>query len=188
MSGMAPGADAWHRMARLALAELDHSRFLAGMAVECQNEWMAKAEAARDEVERLRDLTRTCRVCQCGRTWYPVEDEEPCPHCEVERLQTWAGLMEALDRLYPPDVVDGSSGDPGPRIVVLCREVERLQAQAQADAYTDAESGETIARLQARLAEFAVASVEATPDDGRPYPGAPAAWGPGDEVYDGGER
>lgn len=55
---------------------------------------------------------------------------------EVERLHTWNGLMSQLDRHYPPDVFDGSSGDPGPRIIALTRGIDRLRAQL-------AEIGET---------------------------------------------
>lgn len=47
---------------------------------------------------------------------------------EIDRLHTWGGLMWLLDLYYPPDVFDGSSGDPGPRIVVLTREIDRLRA------------------------------------------------------------
>jgi hypothetical protein len=46
---------------------------------------------------------------------------------ELERLRSWAGLMETLDEHYPAEVFDGSSGDPGPRIVALTREVDRLR-------------------------------------------------------------
>lgn len=46
---------------------------------------------------------------------------------EIERLHTWSGLMGIIDEHYPGDVVDGSSGDPGPRIVALLREVAALR-------------------------------------------------------------
>lgn len=45
---------------------------------------------------------------------------------EVERLRSWAGLMETLDEHYPADVFTGTSGDKGPRIIALTREVDRL--------------------------------------------------------------
>lgn len=47
---------------------------------------------------------------------------------EVERLHTWDGLMSILDEHYPPDVFVGGSADPGPRLIALMREVERLRA------------------------------------------------------------
>lgn len=47
---------------------------------------------------------------------------------EIARLHTWAGLISLLDEHYPPGVVDGSSGDPGPRIVALTRELDRWRA------------------------------------------------------------
>lgn len=46
---------------------------------------------------------------------------------ENERLQTWDGMMSVLDEHYPADVFDGSSGDPGSRIVSLMREVDLLR-------------------------------------------------------------
>lgn len=46
----------------------------------------------------------------------------------VEWLRTWPGMMSVLDEHYPADVFDGSSGDPGSRIVSLVREVDRLKA------------------------------------------------------------
>lgn len=48
-------------------------------------------------------------------------------HWELGYLHTWDGLISTLDRHYPPDIVDGSSGDPGPRLVVLLREVAALR-------------------------------------------------------------
>ena len=47
---------------------------------------------------------------------------------ELERLSSWDGLMSVLDEHYPADVFNGSSGDPGARIVVLVREIDRLRA------------------------------------------------------------
>ena len=44
---------------------------------------------------------------------------------EIERLHSWDGLMSLVDEHYPSDVVDGSSGEPGPRLIVLLREIER---------------------------------------------------------------
>lgn len=59
---------------------------------------------------------------------------------EVERLHSWAGLMSLLDENYPADIVDGSSGDPGPRTVVLARAVdaERALADELAEALREA--------------------------------------------------
>jgi hypothetical protein len=41
----------------------------------------------------------------------------------------WAGLMEIVRDLYPADIFDGSSGDPGPTIVTLLRRVEVLTVE-----------------------------------------------------------
>jgi hypothetical protein len=48
---------------------------------------------------------------------------------ELERARSWDGLMETLDEHYPPEVVDGSSGDPGARIVVLTRALAAARAE-----------------------------------------------------------
>ena len=48
---------------------------------------------------------------------------------QLRATQTWDGVMAFLDREYPPDVFDGSSGDPGPRIVVLMRELRATQTE-----------------------------------------------------------
>jgi hypothetical protein len=47
---------------------------------------------------------------------------------EIERLHTWEGLMSLLDEHYPAEVFDGSSGDPGARIVASTREIAQLRA------------------------------------------------------------
>lgn len=54
---------------------------------------------------------------------------------QVEKLQTWDGLMGTLNKLYPEDVVptlpDSELRDPGARIVSLVRQVEKLRADAE---------------------------------------------------------
>lgn len=54
---------------------------------------------------------------------------------EIERLHTWDGLMSLVDEHYPTDIFphfagvpDNPDRDPGPRILSLLREVERLRA------------------------------------------------------------
>ncbi len=47
---------------------------------------------------------------------------------EIKGLNTWTGLISLLDKHYPPDIFDGRSCDPGPRIVALTREVAWLRA------------------------------------------------------------
>ncbi|HEY5985989.1 MAG TPA: hypothetical protein VIV12_06320 [Streptosporangiaceae bacterium] len=49
---------------------------------------------------------------------------------ENKKLRSWPGLMETVNRLYPSDVIDGSSGDPGPTIVTLLRQIEQLRRRA----------------------------------------------------------
>lgn len=73
---------------------------------------------------------------------------------EVARLHTWAGLMSLLDQHYPPDTFDGSSGDPGPRIIALTREVGRLRdLNAELSETLDVRHDET-QQLRARLDEI----------------------------------
>lgn len=60
---------------------------------------------------------------------------------EVERLNTWDGLMSLLDKHYPADieVLAGQSGGPGPRMVLAVRTIDELKHDlAQANAVRDA--------------------------------------------------
>ena len=67
-----------------------------------------------------------------------AEEDDYCFECnarficgeaadEIERLHSWEGILSLLDEHYPADIFDGSSGDPGPTIIVLTREIERLR-------------------------------------------------------------
>jgi hypothetical protein len=51
----------------------------------------------------------------------------------VDHLRTWPGLMETVRSHFPEDVFDGSSGDPGPLLVVALREIDRLKGEHNAD-------------------------------------------------------
>ena len=53
---------------------------------------------------------------------------------ELDRLHTWDGLMSLVDEHYPTDIFphfagasDNPDRDPGPRILSLLREVDRLR-------------------------------------------------------------
>jgi hypothetical protein len=50
---------------------------------------------------------------------------------EALRRRSWAGLMSTVDEHYPEDVFDGSSNDPGSRILTLLREIDRLRLSSQ---------------------------------------------------------
>ena len=54
---------------------------------------------------------------------------------EVERLHSWAGLMELLDEHWPEDIFptleDDIDRDTGPRLVSLLRWVERLRKRCE---------------------------------------------------------
>lgn len=46
-------------------------------------------------------------------------------------VTSWTWLMAVLDEHYPPELFDGSSGDPGPQIVALAQDVNRLRRRAK---------------------------------------------------------
>ena len=71
---------------------------------------------------------------------HTLEGEIDALRAENASIRTWAGLMSVLDEHYPPDVIDGSSGDPGPRIVVLTRELDKLRAELAAEKVWKVES------------------------------------------------
>jgi hypothetical protein len=67
---------------------------------------------------------------EMAETWTALPDANGAAHtlaAEVRRLHTWDGLMSLLDEHYPSDVMTGESGDPGPRILRLTREVHLLK-------------------------------------------------------------
>ena len=51
----------------------------------------------------------------------------------LRQQRSWEGLLSILDEHYPPDVFDGSSPDPGARMVVLVRALN--QERENADKY-----------------------------------------------------
>lgn len=83
----------------------------------------------------------TVNFALCGSGWLNSSHDRKqvtCPQClealaeitdEVAaQFRTWQGLMALLDEHYPATLFDGSSGDPGTRILVLTREIDRLRA------------------------------------------------------------
>jgi hypothetical protein len=50
----------------------------------------------------------------------------------LQAAESFDGVMAYIDKTYPPAVFDGSSGDAGPRIIVLMRENARLREALQA--------------------------------------------------------
>lgn len=57
----------------------------------------------------------------------PIQADRDRLAAELAELRTWRGLMSLLDELWPADAFDGSSNDPGARIVVLMRQVDLLR-------------------------------------------------------------
>lgn len=107
-------------------------------------------------------------------------DESRARIAELEsalaRAETWDGLIELLDKHYPPDVVTGESHDPGPRMIVLVREVSRLTARAEKlrraleecieeEAYQSYDASERKANLVVRV--DAIRAVLASTQEGR---------------------
>ena len=76
-----------------------------------------------DEAIRIATMTDTvpkrCELLEAGEVLA----------AEVERLNTWGGLMSLLDKYYPADVFDGLSGDEGPNTITLIRAVDKLRAE-----------------------------------------------------------
>lgn len=101
----------------------------------------AELDELRWELERLREENRFWHRQDASGPIHDARDTEiGSLRAELERLHTWAGLMSLLDEHYPADVMTGESGDPGPRIVALVRELEfalkdneRMLAQHTAD-------------------------------------------------------
>ena len=122
------------------------------------------------EVERLKaEKTQraSCASPSCDRCGDPAgQGETLCFDCveplrlaltEIKGLHTWKGLMSLVDEHYPADLVDGSSGDPGPRLVVMLRELDKAKAEVkrlQEDPF------EAAARCQARQRRIAELEAE----------------------------
>jgi hypothetical protein len=58
----------------------------------------------------------------------------------VDHLRTWPGLMETVRSHFPEDVFDGSSGDPGPLLVVALRDLDASKAALDAERKAHAET------------------------------------------------
>jgi hypothetical protein len=155
----------------------------AGLAIAKYGIAKERAEKAEAEVERLLKFTATCT---CGTPG--LDYEGPQADCvvhgavraynesqtELERLRTWAGLLELLDEHWPEDIFptepDSEARDVGPRIVSLLRWVERLRGeldQAHVDRSNDARRSDV--RWQRVTAE-----IEAERDKVREAEGATA--------------
>jgi hypothetical protein len=61
-----------------------------------------------------------------GDVWLLAQQRDQA-RAEVDRLHSWQGLMSLLDEHYPAHIFTGESGDEGPRVLALVREVDRLQ-------------------------------------------------------------
>lgn len=95
-------------------------------------------DAAHDRIRELEDLAWRVPPGEDGggQSWRELAVEESQSRLvaeeELQRLRSWEGLMSLLDAHYPPDIFGGASGDPGPRIVALTRQVDRLRRRMDA--------------------------------------------------------
>lgn len=106
-----------------------------------------------------------------------ANDEPERLRAELERLYSWAGLLELLDEHWPEDIFptepDSETRDPGPRIVSLLRWVERLRAELEVQRVLAAEFDQVAAEKVAELNRVATA-IEAERDKVRNADGATA--------------
>jgi hypothetical protein len=58
-------------------------------------------------------------------------DDIPALRAEIARLNSWDGMMSILDKHYPESVFDGSSGDDGPRMIVMLRLIDKPRAEVE---------------------------------------------------------
>lgn len=99
------------------------------MRVPMAEDWLADEEKIRSVMVGLIRL--------CPEPEYPSDGAEDVADALmplVRKLRSWQGLMGILAEHYPPDVVDGSSGDPGPQIVALTRAVDQLRREREESA------------------------------------------------------
>jgi hypothetical protein len=50
---------------------------------------------------------------------------------ELARARSWDGVEEFIDKTYPAEAFDGSSGDPGPRLLVMLRATKQGEAELE---------------------------------------------------------
>lgn len=74
----------------------------------------------------------------------------PLLRAEHDRLHSWAGLMSLLDGHWPDAVFRGTSGDPGPTIVFLLRQVDQLKAERARVQVEAVELRESLERMTER--------------------------------------
>lgn len=86
-------------------------------------------DALLSEIEQLR--AELDEVAHSARELKRMHDEchqqRDVARAELARLHSWNGLMSLLDEHYPADIFIGSSGDHGPRVVALIREIDSLR-------------------------------------------------------------
>lgn len=59
--------------------------------------------------------------------------ERDAARADLRALRSWAGLMSILDEHYPAAIFDGTSGDSGPAIVTLIRQIHALRGGVVSD-------------------------------------------------------
>jgi hypothetical protein len=117
---------------------------------------------------------------------------------QLDALHSWQGLMSLLDEHWPAEIFKGSSGDPGPTIVFLVREVDRLRREVEFEANALETHGEWFGvdepeRVCACISDDQASTLAASGalSSGRPaftrpvcavHAGA-GGWRPGDPIY-----
>ena len=119
-----------------------------------------RAEQAEADLAAARE--RHCEDCCCAQSWRALGISE-CngkdipehisalraalaeAYGVIERALSWEGVLEFIDRTYPAKTFTGASGDPGPRLIVLLRELKRVEAELAA-AREEARKWEWVAR------------------------------------------
>ena len=87
-----------------------------------------EAGMLRSDIEQIA-IERDENIAQLWRRFTHEQDARRAVEAELERLHSWAGLMSLLDEHWPDAVFRGSSGDPGPTIVFLLRQIDRLREE-----------------------------------------------------------
>lgn len=126
LRGMARRSVAWTQLANAWKRDLSAAASALGVDPD-----RARMVGAVEELRRDLGLALSGPEA-CGALMDRVVDSELARlRAELDRLHSWAGLIELLDEHWPADIFPGGgeSGDLGPRVVGLIRECDRLRVE-----------------------------------------------------------